>query len=563
MKKRVLTCTFALLMLVVMGALMTGCNRGNGTNDPAPATPAPVTTPAPTPAPIDPVDPPELPPEAYDGVTNFRIAPEGETFVITVHYYHGGLGTILPEQAIFMAAEEMTGVRINNVSNPNIPDADEALTEMLLTRNIPDLIFEHNSRIEPHIAEGLFKDISDLIFAYAPNIVRYFNLIPATRVASTYHDGGIYLLRAALIGADSLNPQPSVMPFIRHDWLEELDLPVPTTLEELRETLEAFRDANIGDPGSQTIPFFSRLGDIRPLLQLFGVQGDWNGWFVDENGVVGHGMLSEEYRDGLIELAQWYADGLIDPEIFTRGGLARQELIGNDQGGMTIDWPGSTGALNYNDAIREQVPTLDWRYMRMPTTAQGNLHAYWGRGSVSAFSWGVSSAVDRERAIEIVRFMDFWFSEPGALLVTYGVEGYSFEFVNGVPQFLPHAFEHEGGVPMFLRTLGIQEFPKWPGDIMFEVGAFFPSVQEGYFDHLNNVRTFDPFPPLSFLPAESAVITAVDMSFTDEFRQGAILGHFDVAAMWEAYIEQAHREGLFLALEAKQAAFDRFMAATN
>ncbi|MCL2527786.1 MAG: hypothetical protein FWE42_05125, partial [Defluviitaleaceae bacterium] len=190
----------------------------------------------------------------------------------------------------------------------------------------------------------------------------------------------------------------------------------------------------------------------------------------------------------------------------------------------------------------------------------GVVQSEWGRGSVSGFAWGVHADVSRERAIEIVRFMDFWFSEPGALLVSYGVEGYSFEFVNGVPEFLPHAFDHEGGIPNFLRTLGIQEFPKWPADIMFEVGNFFPSVQEGYLDHINNVATFDPFPPLAYLPHETAAINAIDWSFTEEFRHGALLGTIDVAAMWDAYIDQAHHEGVFDAMAAKQDAFDRFMA---
>ena len=562
--KRIFTWALAACLLVLLGFAMTGCNRGDATPAPTPAaaTPAPA-TPAPPPA-DGPIDVPELPPEAYDGVTNFRIIPEGETAVITVFYPHGADGTILPEQAIFVAAEEMTGVRINNIANPNIADASESFIEMLLTGDISEIIFGNFTDVMPYIDEGLFLDISDIIFTYAPNIIRYFNLIPATRVASTHHDGGIYFLRAALIGAASENPQPSVMPFIRYDWLDELGLSVPTTFDEFEAVLYAFRDGNVGDPGSQTIPFFSRLGTVRPLLQVFGVRGDWNGYFIDERGVVGHGMVSEEFRDALVVLQRWYADGILDPEIFTRGGMARQELLGNNQGGVTIDWPGSTGALNYNEDMRANVPTMDWRYMRFPTTVQGNLHAYWGRGSTSTFGWGVSAAVSRERAIEIVRFMDFWFSEPGARLASFGIEGYSYTLVNGEPQFMPHALAHPGGIPLFMRTLGSQEFPSWPMDISFEVNNFVgQSIIDGYMDHLYNVRTFDPFPPLALLPHESAAIASVDWSFAEEFLQSAIIGTIDPVAMWDAFIDQAQREGVFEAIAAQQSAYDRFRAAAN
>jgi len=560
MKKRILTCTLALCLMLMIGALAVGCNRG--TDDPPPPPPQQETPPPPPVTTNEPVTVPELPPEAYDGVTNFRIVPEGETTVVDVFYVHGGLGTISPEQVIFVAAEEMTGVRINNVSNPNIAEGPEAITEMILTGNFGELIHGHVNDIEPLIDEGLFKDISDIIFTYAPNIARYFNHIPATRVASTHHDGGIYLLRSALIGSASPNPQPSKLFFIRHDWLDELGLPVPTTFDQFRATLEAFRDNNMGDPDSQTFPFFARQADIQTLLQLWGVRGDWANWYIHD-GVVGHGKVSEAYRDALIELAEWYAEGLIDPEIFTRGGLARQELLASNQGGVAIDWPGSTGALNYNDAMREAVPTLDWRYMRIPANINGEVRSEWGRGSVAAFAWGVHADVSRERAIELVRFMDFWFSEPGSLLYSFGVEGYSFEFVNGVPQFLPHAFEHEGGIPNFSRTLGAQSFPAWPADIDHEVNNFFPTVQDGYWDHLNNVTTIDPLPPLAYLPHESDAVLAVDGSFMEEFRQGAILGTIDVTVQWDAYIAQAEREGLFEAMAAIQAAYDRFRAAAG
>jgi len=549
----------------MIGALAVGCNRDTEDPTPTPPTendPIPPTPPAP-PEDDNDIEVPELDPElGYDGVTNFRIVPEGETTTISVFYAHGGLGTILPEQANFVAAADMTGVVINNVANPNIPEGDEAFMEMILSGNIPELIHSHISNLEIYVDEGLFMDISDIIFAYAPNIVKYFNYIPATRVASTHHDGGIYILRAALIGAGSPNPQPSKMFFIRHDWLAELNLPVPETFEQFRATLEAFRDNNMGDPNSQTFPFFARQADIRTILQLWGVRGDWANWYI-EDGRVGHGMLSEAYRDALIELAEWYADGLIDPEIFTRGGLARQELLASNQGGVAVDWPGSTGALNYNDAMREAVPTLDWRYMRIPANIHGEVRSEWGRGSVAGFGWGVAAGTSRERAIEIVQFMDFWFSDPGAQLYSFGVEGYSFEYVNGQPQFLPHAFEHEGGIPNFIRTLGSQSFPAWPADIAHEVDNFFPSVQEGYWDHLNNVQTFDPLPPFAYLPHETTAINSVDGSFIEEFRQGAILGTIDVAVMWDAYIEQAHREGLFEAMAAIQSAYDRFRAAAG
>ena len=557
MKKRIISLVLAVAMAISAFAILAACN-----NEPAPPEATPTPTPTPTPDAVTPPENPEipeLPDDEYDGAGNLVIAPDG--LEITVFYTFGGNGTILPDQLIFQAAEEITGVRINNIANPNMADEQEALTEMMLSGNFADLIFGHVGQISPLISEGLFMDISDLIYNYAPNIVRYFNLSPPVQVASTWHDGGIYFLRSALNGADSISEQPSKLWFIRYDWLDQLGLQVPTTLDEYRDALYAFKEAEIAGP--ETIPFFARQGDIRTLLQLWGVQGDWANWFIDANGQIGHGQFTEEYKTAMIELAQWYADGIIDAEIFTRGGNARAELLSQNLGGAAVDWPGSTGALNYNEDIRDAVPDLDWGIFRMPRNINGELRSEWGRGSTSHFGWGIHRDVDPDLALALVRFMDFWFTQEGALLVSHGVEGVSFNYVDGVPQWIPEAHEHEGGVPFWLRTLGIQEFPKWPGDIMIEVGGFAERTREGYFDHIENVLTIASFPPLSMLPEEQAILDRIVElgSLTDQFRMEALMGIIDVEAEWDSYIEQARHMGLFDAMAAYQAAYDRFMAA--
>ena len=550
MKKRIIPVLLAVAMLVAMLAACAG-------------SPAPVETPAPTPAAVvtPPPEPevPDLPDHEYNGRDNLVIAPDG--LEISVFYTHGGNGTILPDQLIFKAAEEITGVRINNIANPNMADEQEALTEMMLSGNFANLIFGHVGQISPLISEGLFYDISDLIYNYAPNIVEYFKDIPATQVASTWHDGGIYFLRAALIGSGAASEQPSKLWFIRHDWLAELNLPIPTTLEEYKNTLYAFKEANIAGP--DTIPYFARQGDIRQLLQLFGVQGDWAAWFIGDDGKVGFGQFTEEYKNAMIELAQWYADGIIDQEIFSRGGNARAELLSQNNGGSTVDWPGSTGALNYNDDIRAGAPEMDWGIFRMPRNINGELRSEWGRGSVTGFGWGVHKDVDPDTALALVRFMDFWFSEAGTLLAHYGVEGESFTYVDGVPTFVPEAFEHEGGVPFYTRTLGIQDFPKTPGDISVEIDNFAERTREGYLDALANVYTVSPFPPLSLLPEEQAILDRIsDLDgFLNEFRTGALLGTIDIEAQWDAYIDQARTMGVFDAMAVYQTAYDRFVAA--
>ena len=83
------------------------------------------------------------------------------------------------------------------------------------------------------------------------------------------------------------------------------------------------------------------------LANLFGARVSGSdrtfGDFYEENGKIKHGFVQPEIlKNALEHLSKWYAEKLIDPEIFTRGRKAREILYGADQGGITRDWFAST-----------------------------------------------------------------------------------------------------------------------------------------------------------------------------------------------------------------------------
>ena len=132
--------------------------------------------------------------------------------------------------------------------------------------------------------------------------------------------------------------------YIRKDWLDRLGLSVPTTVDELYAVLKAFREQDPNGNGRKDeVPYFYRGMNVDGLIQLWGAYNDWH---VDENGRVVHGKTEEAYRNAMRELAKWYREGLIDQEIYSRGSYSREQLLGDNLGGMTHDWLGSTGTFN-------------------------------------------------------------------------------------------------------------------------------------------------------------------------------------------------------------------------
>jgi len=119
--------------------------------------------------------------------------------------------------------------------------------------------------------------------------------------------------------------------WIRTDWLEALDLEVPQTVDEYEAVLRAFKtqDPN-GNGEADEVPFFARQWpELIRLVTLWDGRAHGSDTYHDflvEDGKIGHGYVGEGYREGIANLARWYAEGLIDAEVFTRGSSARDFL---------------------------------------------------------------------------------------------------------------------------------------------------------------------------------------------------------------------------------------------
>ena len=158
-------------------------------------------------------------------------------------------------------------------------------------------------------------------------------------MAATAADGHIYYIPGTLAPIGSGNV-PSEAFFIRQDWLDKLGLKVPATVDEYYEVLKAFKtqDPN-GNGQADEIPYFDRAGTINDLYQLFAAHADY---YINDQGQYVNGRTEDAYKNAVKELAKWYREGLIDPEIFTRGQQAREQLLSSNIGGATHDWISST-----------------------------------------------------------------------------------------------------------------------------------------------------------------------------------------------------------------------------
>lgn len=140
---------------------------------------------------------------------------------------------------------------------------------------------------------------------------------------------------------------------IRNDWLEAVGLSVPTTIDEFTAMLDAF---TYGDPdGNGVDDTYGAHGFDHGLYNVaaaFGTSDSLAFWVNDEGTDITTNALSEEYRDFLRQVNEWYAAGYIDPEFLTDDRAAVRSKWASGKLGILSDNPwwfederGATGPL--------------------------------------------------------------------------------------------------------------------------------------------------------------------------------------------------------------------------
>ena len=246
--------------------------------------------------------------------------------------------------------------------------------------------------------------------------------------------------------------------FIRQDWLDNLGLEQPQNVDELYEVFTAFRNQDPNGNGlKDEVPYFARQWEeVNRLLTLWDARSSgsdtYHDFYVNDADKVVHPYAQEAYRDALANVARWYEEGLIDPEIFTRGSSSRDYLLSEDLGGATHDWFASTSG--YNAALADEIDGFNFIPFLPPASEGGIQMEEHRRIPVKPDGWAISYANDH--VVETVKYFDFWFTEEGRLLSNFGVEGETWDMIDGEPIYKPEVLNSDSPVNSQMYLVGAQ-----------------------------------------------------------------------------------------------------------
>ncbi len=459
---------------------------------------------------------------------------------------------------VYKKAEEATNIHIKGTLSQSTSDGNTAFSLMLSSGNLADIIHTwKRNDFYKYGKEGVLIPLNDLIDKNAPNIKKFLEGREDVKKYMTAPDGNIYFIPFIPDGDASEGW------FIRQDWLDKLNLKTPETVQELYTVLKAFREQDPNGNGKQDeVPYFNRDASANSESGINDLLCFWNGLeknFQIIDGRVVYGPTRPEFKEAMQELSKWYAEGLIDNEIYTRGNNARDYLLGNDLGGMTHDWFASTA--DYNNKLKEQIPEMNFVPFAPPAGLDGVKREMARRDRVSECGWGISSQnKDPETAI---RWMDYWFTEEGRRLMNFGIEGEDYDMVDGKPVFKDSVLHGDQSVANYLKAKGGQGNVGFHQDFEYERQWTNPIALKGIEAYTQNGYFQEKYPAVILEEDEQDeydnIMKDIEV-LRDETMQKWILGSETVEAGYDAFMENMKKMGIERATEIQQKAVDRYNA---
>lgn len=281
--------------------------------------------------------------------------------------------------------------------------------------------------------QGVVRPLNDLLEENAPNLQAAWEQTPEWEQLSTAPDGTVW-------GLPQWNDcfhctYPSKL-WMNSAWLEEVGMDQPTTPEELREVLTAFRDEDpngngqadeiplSGSPGGNSflpylmnpfvyVPSSTTDGSVPASLALHGdtvtLQPTLDGW-----------------REGLRYVHSLYGEGLVDESAFTQNQdalLALGDVAGDPiLGAATVGHPGVFVTIGQEDGRDQDYDPVP------PLTGPNGSPASELSSSVPGGTFVLTTHATDEEAAKLVQIVDWMIDYDNHLRAEWGEEGVAWDY---------------------------------------------------------------------------------------------------------------------------------------
>jgi|LSQX01.1.fsa_nt_gb putative aldouronate transport system substrate-binding protein len=431
-------CLLTAIILVI--ALFSGCSKDEKVTPSAPvASKEPVQTPDSS-----------SDDEQDEGDGTFKLPIVEEPLTLSMWFPLSGIQTTVISDYGEVTANKMlaerTGITIDYIH----PASGQELTSynlLITSGDYPDMIYHgsvtYNGGWDKAVEDGIYLKLNDYIEQYAPNYQAIRDISDEHRKMSITDSGTMYGFHEMMT-----EREPTWTGLgIRKDWLDDLNLEMPSTIDDWTKVLTAFKDEK-GAEAPLMIPTNGKFLSSE-FCSAWGIGTD----FYQVNGEVRFGPVMDEYKEYLNLMRGWYSDRLLDKDFTTRTDMTGTGAPSNMTGtGKTGAFPAVWGACH--DVSVQNNTTDDPNYWLEPIVAptlqegekvQFRSMSYQVRAATSIFA-------TTEHPVECIKWLDYRYTQEATDLMWWADETVHYIDENGDRRFTDMMLNDPNGLNFYQTT---------------------------------------------------------------------------------------------------------------
>ena len=240
-------------------------------------------------------------------------------------------GNTYEDNAYTRYLRKMLNIQNESVHMEREERYDEYVNILVKDHTLPDvLVVSDRETLHELVENDLVADLTDVYESCtSPRIKEMYDSYGGELL-----EGGMFDGRLMAIPETVIDHGPCLL-WLRKDWMEELDLAGPKTLEEDFTIIEEFKKNRMGtEPGEEPIGLLcdtSLVGttstnySVEPVFDSFGAFPQR--WIMDEYGGVVYGSVTGETKEALGYLNQLYERGILDTDFALRAQNNLRDIV--------------------------------------------------------------------------------------------------------------------------------------------------------------------------------------------------------------------------------------------
>ncbi len=477
------------------------------------------------------------------------------------------------ERTLWAEMEEKTGIKVNLRLVVNGEDG-EAAQLVFVSRDYPDMSFRIDCPNWQNLIEEAAKvgDIVELdnnkLEKYAPNWYKTFQENPDIYRMSVHTDGKLYGLPNLEMQESAINLRDGM--YVNGEWLDELGLEVPTTIDDFTEYLRAVKAAaGTGSIPANVVPLYVRewtnLGGWWSFLDMYGVYNGFNGDVVVDGTTVKTNYNDPNIRVPIKYLASLFQEGLASTSTFVAYGQYTTDI--DEAGTSTKTWfIGSYfGFWNCDHEFLEYVAPLTFDDEVQPYVRDMGLQSRLLKDNFFIFT-------NCKSPIAALRLMDTYADPVGTLRMSRGELGYNYiKDDNG-----DYLLNEEWSIAEDWSVYGLYNYGPGFTDADTVAQLYSEDANDGFsreWAYHNIYKAYLPenmqqFPAaaLAYLtPEEQAEVNTYYQALNGYVRRACyqwVTGATNLDDAWDKYLQKLEDYGINEYVALKQKAWDAYSAAT-